>query len=232
MKKHKLGPNGTIMTCLNIFASQIDKLINFIIEKKKNTKEEKKNKQIFIIDTPGQIEVFNWSASGQIISSSIASVIPTFAVFLADSVRCENPNTFMSNMLFCCSVLFRLKLPICILFNKSDLVKKEDRRLGLWVKDYDIFLEDLKGFKGSYLSSLSRSLCFALDDFYNELRFFFVSSLTQEGMDNFYDVFEELRKEYFDCYYQDLKISFEKLKIKKENELDLKKKDFVKDLKN
>lgn len=225
MKTHKLGPNGSIMTCLNIFATKIDKLINFISEKKKE------KQQIFIIDTPGQIEVFNWSASGQIISSSVASVLPTFSVFLADSVRCQNPNTFMSNMLFCCSVLFRLKLPVCVLFNKSDCVRKEERRLGKWLCDYDLFLEDLKEFKGSYLASLSRSLCFALDDFYRELRFFFVSSLSGEGLGEFCAVLDCMRKEYFECYYQDLKRSFEKLKIKKDKDLELKKKQFVKDLK-
>lgn len=45
MKEYKLGPNGAIMTSLNIFSSQIDKLINFIKSKEKGS--------IFIIDTPG-----------------------------------------------------------------------------------------------------------------------------------------------------------------------------------
>ena len=106
MSDYKLGPNGAIMTCLNLMVSKIDLLIESI---KKNM--DRKNR-IFIIDTPGQIEVFNWSASGQIISTSLANIIPTSFLFVADVVRCQNPNTFMSNMLFCCSVLFRSKLPI------------------------------------------------------------------------------------------------------------------------
>ena len=120
MKEYKLGPNGGIMTCLNLFAGKIDSLIETI----KSQKES--NGKVFIIDTPGQIEVFNWSASGQIISSTIASIIPTCILFVGDVVRCQNPNTFMQNMLFCCSVLFRLKLPIHIIFNKCD---KSDERV-------------------------------------------------------------------------------------------------------
>jgi len=47
MEQYKLGPNGAIMTCLNLFVSKIDLLIDFI---KKNSTEKGK---IFIIDTPG-----------------------------------------------------------------------------------------------------------------------------------------------------------------------------------
>lgn len=62
MKKNKLGPNGAITTCLNIFASKIDLLIAEI------EKNKSKKGTLFLLDTPGQIEVFNWSASGLIIS--------------------------------------------------------------------------------------------------------------------------------------------------------------------
>jgi hypothetical protein len=47
--------------------------------------------------------------------------------------------------------------------------------------DYENFLGDLKEYEALYLSSLSRSLCFALDDFYKKLKRIFVSSLTGEG---------------------------------------------------
>ena len=45
MKKYQLGPNGGITTCLNLFVSKIDLLVNFI--------KNKKDDDIFIIDTPG-----------------------------------------------------------------------------------------------------------------------------------------------------------------------------------
>ena len=118
MKKYKLGPNGAIMTCLNLFCAKID---NFIKQfesikvnsglvkpdfgKKKNLEtdeqlkdlqkgfegikieakpQKKKIKNIFLIDTPGQIEAFMWSASGEIISRSIASTMPTVICFVLD----------------------------------------------------------------------------------------------------------------------------------------------------
>lgn len=47
MTDYKLGPNGAIMTCLNLFVGKIDILIETI----KTNKTEKG--KIFIIDTPG-----------------------------------------------------------------------------------------------------------------------------------------------------------------------------------
>jgi GTPase SAR1 family protein len=55
-----------------------------------------------IVDTPGQIEAFTWSASGTIITESFASTFPTVLVYVVDTPRTASPNTFMSNMLYAC----------------------------------------------------------------------------------------------------------------------------------
>jgi GTPase SAR1 family protein len=68
--RYELGPNGAIVTSLNLFATKFDQVIG-ILEKRAN-----EHKHI-IIDTPGQIEVFTWSASGQIIMETLASSFPT-----------------------------------------------------------------------------------------------------------------------------------------------------------
>ena len=47
------------------------------------------------MDTPGQIEVFTWSASGQIIMETLASSFPTVLVYVIDTPRCVSPVTFM-----------------------------------------------------------------------------------------------------------------------------------------
>ena len=53
-----------------------------------------------MIDIPGQIEVFTWSASSIILTESIATLMPVKILYLIDSVRCINPNTYLSNLLF------------------------------------------------------------------------------------------------------------------------------------
>lgn len=71
-----------------------------------------------LVDTPGQIEVFTWSASGDIITRALASVFPTVLVYVMDVVRSTKPVTFMSNMLYACSILYKTRLPFVIAMNK------------------------------------------------------------------------------------------------------------------
>lgn len=52
-----------------------------------------------VADTPGQIEIFTWSASGAIITEAFASSFPTMVAFVVDTPRCASPQVFMSNML-------------------------------------------------------------------------------------------------------------------------------------
>lgn len=81
-------------------------------------KSRSKQFPLSIIDTPGQIEAFTWSASGSIITDTLASAYPTVIAYVVDSARATNPTTFMSNMLYACSILYRTKLPFFIVFNK------------------------------------------------------------------------------------------------------------------
>jgi hypothetical protein len=41
-----------------------------------------------IVDTPGQIEIFTWSASGAIITELFASGFPTVVAYVVDTPRC------------------------------------------------------------------------------------------------------------------------------------------------
>lgn len=86
-----------------------------------------------IIDTPGQIEIFTWSASGAIITDAVASALPTVVAYIVDTPRTVAPATFMSNMLYACryvtfwSLPFSLREPglvvtLCVLFPMQRLV--------------------------------------------------------------------------------------------------------------
>jgi hypothetical protein len=66
--------------------------------------------------------VFTWSASGNIITEALAARFPTLIVYIMDSVRSTSPVTFMSNMLYACSILYKCKLPFIVAMNKVDVV--------------------------------------------------------------------------------------------------------------
>ena len=78
-----------------------------------------------LVDTPGQIEIFTWSASGAIITEAFASTFPTVVAYVVDTPRSTNPVTFMSNMMYACSILYKTRLPLVLTFNKVDIAKHE-----------------------------------------------------------------------------------------------------------
>jgi translation initiation factor IF-2 len=155
-----------------------------------------------VIDTPGQIEAFSQSASGQIITESLACSFPTVNLYLADTVRCENPNTFTSNMLYSLSILYKSKLPMVICFNKNDVL---DHSFALeWMRDFDRLDQNLSKVD-TYLSSLSRSLSLVLEEFYRNVEACGVSAVTGKGFEALVGVkVPRARKEYFEVYYKEM----------------------------
>lgn len=160
MKQYGLGPNGGILTSLNLFATRFDQVIGLL---------EKRSPELdyIFIDTPGQIETFTWSAGGQIILDLLATSFPTVILYITDTTRCQRPTTFMSNMLYASSVLYKSQLPIIIGFNKTDVVNCS---FALdWMKDYETFLnaiDESQAQQDDYMNSLNRSLALAMDEFY------------------------------------------------------------------
>uniref|UniRef100_A0A0K0EKL2 GPN-loop GTPase n=1 Tax=Strongyloides stercoralis TaxID=6248 RepID=A0A0K0EKL2_STRER len=191
MKQFNLGPNGAIMTSLNLICTQFDKIMNIL-------KERSSMVDHIVIDTPGQIEAFTWSASGSIITDSLASSHPTMIAYIVDSARATNPTTFMSNMLYACSILYRTKLPFFIVFNKADIVKPTYALE--WMKDFESFHNSLEDKKSSYMTDLTRSLSLVLDSFYENINAVCVSSKTGEGMEKVLELIEKCKGEYFETY--------------------------------
>lgn len=139
------------------------------------------NSSYVVVDTPGQIEAFSQSASGQIITESFGCTFPTVSLYIADTVRCENPNTFMSNMLYSLSILYKTKLPLIVVFNKIDVLDHSFAEK--WMKDFDD-LDASLGKCNNYLSSLSRSMSLVLEEFYSNILSTGVSAVTGKGFDD------------------------------------------------
>ncbi|KAK3933836.1 hypothetical protein QBC46DRAFT_401120 [Diplogelasinospora grovesii] len=222
MKQYNLGPNGGILTSLNLFATKIDQVLN-LLEKRTAPPEPndptKKPINTILVDTPGQIEVFVWSASGTILLESLASSFPTVIAYIIDTPRTSSTSTFMSNMLYACSILYKTKLPMILVFNKADV--KDPSFAKEWMTDYDAFQAALQedennnafgGQEGSdgmgtgsgYMGSLLNSMSLVLEEFYAHLNVVGVSSLYGTGIDEFFEAVKEKAEEFKRDYQPEL----------------------------
>jgi len=202
MKQYNLGPNGAILTSLNLFTTRFDQALGIMNKRREEFKH-------FIFDTPGQIEVFTWSASGTILTETLASAFPTAIVYVMDIARSVSPATFMSNMLYACSILYKMKLPFVIVMNKADIISPQFAID--WMKDFEKFQESLEG-DNSYVNDLVRSLSLVLDEFYCNIKTVSFSSVTGEGIDAFLKAVGECAEEYEKEYRPE----YERLKSLKE----------------
>ena len=222
MKQYNLGPNGGILTSLNLFATKVDQILT-LLEKRTSPNPETPNAKPIkniLIDTPGQIEVFVWSASGSILLDSLASTFPTVIAYIIDTPRTSSTSTFMSNMLYACSILYKTKLPMILVFNKTDVKDAEFAKE--WMTDFESFQAALRqeeeegsfggieggngGFGGGsgYMGSLLNSMSLMLEEFYRHLSVVGVSSLTGQGVDEFFDAVAEKAQEFERDYKPEL----------------------------
>lgn len=210
------------MTALNLFTTKFDQVLDLV---------EKRAEEVdhVILDTPGQIEIFTWSASGSIITDAIASSMPAVVAYVIDTPRTTAPATFMSNMLYACSILYKTKLPFVLVFNKID-VQPHDFALD-WMADFEAFQAALATHGGTrdaegeptYMNSLMHSMSLVLDEFYKNLNAVGVSSVTGQGMKEFFVAIDAAREEYEKDYLPELqrarKAKEDSLKAAKEDSL-------------
>jgi putative protein kinase ArgK-like GTPase of G3E family len=122
----------------------------------------------------------------------------------------------MSNMLYACSILYKTKLPMILVFNKADV--KDPSFAKDWMTDYDAFSEALQadeannafgGVEGEgggsgYMSSLLNSMSMMLEEFYTHLSVVGVSSMTGQGVDDFFAAVQEKTEEFNRDYQPEL----------------------------
>ena len=173
MKQYDLGPNGSMIMANDLIASKIDDIQNEI---------HRVNPDYLIVDTPGQIELFAYRASGPFFIQNIDASEKT-NIFLYDGAMIASPTNFISISLLATSIKLRLGLPTINVMTKTDLIPDKIDQVLKWSSNPISLEEELKTLEGetySLATDILRTL--NIGEFAGDL--IPISNLTGEGMVN------------------------------------------------
>jgi len=182
MEKYGLGPNGALIMAADLIADEIENISKDI---------EAANADIVLVDTPGQMELFAFRASGPYIVNELTRE-PKAIVYLFDAVFSVNPLNYVSNMFLSAAVYNRFFQPQVHLLSKCDLLpKREVERITDWsanpraLEDSIEQLEDAKRL-------FSRNMMHAISQLGLKFLLIPVSAKTNEGLINFNTTLERI----------------------------------------
>jgi GTPase SAR1 family protein len=182
MEKYGLGPNGALIMAADLIADEIENISKDI---------EAANADIVLVDTPGQMELFAFRASGPYIVNELTRE-PKAIVYLFDAVFSVNPLNYVSNMFLSAAVYIRFFQPQVHLLSKCDLLpKREVERITDWsanpraLEDSIEQLEDAKRL-------FSRNMMHAISQLGLKFLLIPVSAKTNEGLINFNTTLERI----------------------------------------
>jgi len=174
MKQYDLGPNGALIMANDLIASKIDKIQDEIANV---------NPDYLIIDTPGQIELFAYRASGPFLVENLDAE-EKVNIFLFDGSLITTPVNFVSIALLATSIKLRLKISTINLITKTDLIGAKMKEILQWstnLKSLETAISDeADGETYTLTTNILRSLNFG--GFAQGL--IPISSVTGEGMIN------------------------------------------------
>ena len=116
MDEYGLGPNGALIMAADLIADMSEKL---------GEELDLISPDIVLVDTPGQMELFAFRASGPYIARELTRE-PKAIVYLFDSVFSANPLNYVSNMFLSAAIHTRFFLPQIHVLSKCDLLPEKE----------------------------------------------------------------------------------------------------------
>ena len=186
MEKYNLGPNGALIMAADLIADEIENLTRDI---------EEAHADLVLVDTPGQMELFAFRASGPYIVNELTKE-PKALIYLFDAVFSINPLNYVSNMFLSAAVYNRFFQSQLHILSKVDLIPKKDAQaIASWSANpmalEDAIEERLEGTKRLF----SRNMMQAINKLGMKFLLMPASSKTNEGMVNINTTLERILNE-------------------------------------
>jgi GPN-loop GTPase len=174
METYDLGPNGSLVMASDMIATKLEDIQNEV---------DNLNPDYIIIDTPGQIELFAFRASGPYFVSNFQSDNKV-TLFLFDGMLVSCPINYISIALLASSIKLRLKTAQVNVLTKRDLIIEKIQDILEWSSSSTSLESALNNEKDTEYSLLSKDLVRSMTKGGFMQSIIAVSSVTMSGMVN------------------------------------------------
>jgi hypothetical protein len=183
MDEYGLGPNGGIIASSDLMADNFDVIREEI---------EDYEPDYLLIDTPGQLELFVFRASGIFIVRALRRE-ETIAAFLVDPFLTQTPSSFVSILLLSLTAELKLGIPTIRVLSKADILSEDQMQtVDSWVSEPEI-LNDALLAEGGPATTLATRLCRMLGE--TEESFKILKASAREGW-GYEDLYTEIQVNY------------------------------------
>jgi GTPase SAR1 family protein len=173
MESYGLGPNGSLIMASDMVATKLEEIQNEVDEL---------NPDYLIVDTPGQIELFAFRASGPYFALNLHADNKA-TIFTFDGMLVSSPINFVSISLLALSVKLRLKMTQINVLTKRDLVDNL-KNIMEWAGSTMALEHVLNSEKDAEYSLLTKDLARSMSKGGFAQGLIPVSSVTMSGMVN------------------------------------------------
>ncbi len=181
MEEYGLGPNGAQIVAADMIALNAKEVATVL---------EDYRTDYILVDTPGQMELFTFRESSQVVMDAFDRDAG-FLVYLSDPILSKKPSGLISSLLLAATCQFRHTMPFLNVLSKSDLLAENElEQILRWSSDpyalYDALVDEgastravldvefLKAMEniGVYrrLTPVSSDLPFGLEDIYQAIQ--------------------------------------------------------------
>ncbi|HET7148381.1 MAG TPA: ATP/GTP-binding protein [Candidatus Nitrosopolaris sp.] len=174
METYNLGPNGSLIMASDMIATRLDEIQDEV---------NNLNPDYVLVDTPGQIELFAFRASGPYFVSNFQSDNKV-ALFMYDGMLVSSPINFVSIGLLASSVRLRLKIAQINILTKRDLIVDKLTNILEWSSSALSLEASLDKEKDAEYSLLSKDLVRSMSKIGFHQNLIAVSGMTLNGMVN------------------------------------------------
>jgi len=174
MESYGLGPNGSLIMASDMIATKLEEIQKEVDEL---------NPDYLIVDTPGQIELFAFRASGPYFAVNLHADNKA-TIFAFDGMLVSSPINFVSISLLALSVKLRLNMAQINVLTKRDLVIDKLKDIMDWAGSSMALEHVLNSEKDAEYSLLTKDLARSISKGGFAQSLLAVSSLTMSGMVN------------------------------------------------